>query len=75
MEDLHAPVAAAGDDDQLLRRAALLIDLAKAKGAASVEVLSARIVFHEQPRRQPVAVAPAQLQMVLLASRLLQATR
>ena len=40
---LDALFVLAGDDQQRLRRAALLIDLARAKGGECVEVLGARI--------------------------------
>ena len=55
---LDALFAAAGDDEEVLRRAALIIDLAKAKGAASVEAFGARFFF-EQPQPEPDSHATA----------------
>ena len=57
MAEADVLFAMAGEDDQRLRRAALLIDLARAKGATSVEVLGARFVFQLHPH--PPAVAHA----------------
>ena len=51
---LDALFAAAGDDEEVLRRAALIVELAKLKGAASVEAFGARFFFTEtQPQSQP----------------------
>eukprot|EP00966_Prymnesium_polylepis_P332534 7388027-Prymnesium_polylepis.1 len=61
---LDALFSAAGDDEEVLRRAALIIDLAKLKGVASVEAFGARFfIFEEtqpqsQPPRRPGVAAP-----------------
>eukprot|EP00966_Prymnesium_polylepis_P331072 7386644-Prymnesium_polylepis.1 len=63
--------AAAGDDEEVLRRAALIIDLAKAKDAASVEAFGARFFF-EQPQPEPPSrthTQPLQWMMLLQAGR------
>ena len=59
---LNALFAAAGDDEEVLRRAALIIELAKLKDAASVEVFGARFFFKEeqtQPQAQHSGAAKA----------------
>ena len=74
---LDALFAAAGDDEEVLRRAALIIDLAKAKGAASVEAFGARFFF-EQPQPEPPSrthTQPLQWMMLLQAGRRPRATR
>eukprot|EP00966_Prymnesium_polylepis_P267806 6186661-Prymnesium_polylepis.1 len=50
---LDALFAAAGDDEEVLRRAALIIELAELKGATSVEAFGARFFFETQTQPQP----------------------
>ena len=51
---LDALFAAAGEDEEVVRRVALIVDLAKLKGVASVEAFGARFFFkEEQPQPQP----------------------
>eukprot|EP00966_Prymnesium_polylepis_P097439 2257145-Prymnesium_polylepis.1 len=52
---LDALFAAADDDEEVLRRAALIIELAKLKGAA--EAFGARFFFETQTQPQPYSSA------------------